>query len=335
MAVPAVVAAGDRGAAKAIHGESKAFLEIEGRTLVAHVVAQLQRVPEVSEVWVVGDAARLEPVLRPELDGELTKPLHVLPQFDDLLANMWESYRRVLPGAGSEGREPAGREDEQQWVLYLSGDLPFATPQEISSFIQRSQALPCDYALGLCTEAAMAPFHADSPTAPGIRMASFNLREGRYRQTNLHLVKPGLLANRTSIEEMYRNRHQQELSQIVKLGWGLLRREGGGFAVIWYFALMHLAGLADRRGWRRAADMIRRWTPIARVERGCSALLGTRCRFSVTDVGGCALDIDTEEDFDVASLRFREWRAAQEERAESLHGPLPLPATAGERTGSS
>ena len=75
MAVPAVVAAGDRGAAKAIHGESKAFLEIEGRTLVAHVVAQLQRVPEVSEVWVVGDAARLERALRPELDGELTKPL--------------------------------------------------------------------------------------------------------------------------------------------------------------------------------------------------------------------------------------------------------------------
>ena len=60
MEVPAVVAAGDRGAAKAIHGESKAFLELEGRALVAHVVATLQRVPEVSEVWVVGDGARLE-----------------------------------------------------------------------------------------------------------------------------------------------------------------------------------------------------------------------------------------------------------------------------------
>lgn len=335
MAVPAVVAAGDRGAAKAIHGESKAFLEIEGRTLVAHVVATLQRVPEVSEVWVVGDSARLEAVLRPALAAELTKPLHILEQFDDLLANVWESYRRVLPGAGAEGRDPEAPEDEQQWVLYLSGDLPFATPQEISSFIQRARDLPCDYALGLCTEAAMAPFHAGSPEAPGIRMASFNLREDRYRQNNLHLVRPALLRNRASIEEMYRNRHQKEFSQILKLGWSLLRREGGGFAVIWYFALMHLAGLADRRGWRGVANVLRRWIPIARVERGCSALLGTRCRFCVTDVGGCALDLDTEEDFDIAKRRFREWRAAQEERAEALHGPLPVAATAGDRTGSS
>ena len=334
MAVSAVVAAGDRAAAKAIHGESKAFLELDGRALVAHVVAMLQRVPEVSEVWVVGDSARLEAALRPELEAELTKPLHVLAQFDDVLANTWESYRRLLPGAGTEGRDPAGPEDEQLSVLYLSGDLPFATAQEVSTFIQRAQALPCDYALGLCSEESMEAFQADSPEAPGIRMASFNVREGRYRQTNLHLVRPALLANRASIEDMYRNRHQQELSQILKLGWRLLRREGGGLAVIWYFALMHVAGLADRRGLRGIANMLRRWTPIARVERGCSALLGTRFRFCVTDVGGCALDLDTDEDFDIAKVRFREWRAAQEQRAEALHGPLPLPASSDRRTGS-
>ncbi len=335
MAVPAVVAAGDRGAAKAIHGESKAFVELEDRTLVAHAVAVLQRVPEVSEVWVVGDAARIEAALRPELAAELTKPLHVLPQFDDLLANTWESYRRLLSGAGPDGRDPAGPEDEQQAVLYLSCDLPFATPQEIASFIQRAQALSCDYALGLCSEESTESFQADSPAAPGIRMASFNLREGRYRQSNLHLVKPALLGSRTSIEDMYRNRHQKQLSQSLKLGWSLLRRQGGGLAVLWFYALMHLAGLADRRGWRRVADGIRRWIPVARIERGCSALLGTRFRFCVTDVGGCALDLDTDEDFNIARLRFREWRAAQEQRAEALHGPLPLRATGDQRTGSS
>ena len=335
MAVPAVVAAGDRGAAKAIHGESKAFLEIEDRALVAHVVATLQRVPEVSEVWVVGDAARLERALHPALDAELRKPVHVLEQFDDLLANLWESYRRVLPDAGPDGRDPAGPEDEELAVLYLSSDLPFATPQEVSSFIQRAQALPCDYALGLCTEAGMAGFHSDAPGAPGIRMASFNLREDRYRQNNLHLVKPALIGNRAAIEELYRNRHQKQFSQVLKLGWRLLRQEGGGLAGVWYFALMHLAGFADRRGRRRLADAIRRWIPMARLERGCSVLLGTRFRFCATDVGGCALDLDTDEDFDIARRRFREWRAAQEQRAEALHGPLPLPPRAQERTGSS
>ena len=43
--VPAIVAAGDRRAAKAVYGESKVYLELGGRPLVAHVVAMLQRVP--------------------------------------------------------------------------------------------------------------------------------------------------------------------------------------------------------------------------------------------------------------------------------------------------
>ena len=37
--VPAVVAAGDRRASKRIYGESKVYLEVGGRPLVAHVVA--------------------------------------------------------------------------------------------------------------------------------------------------------------------------------------------------------------------------------------------------------------------------------------------------------
>ena len=40
--------------------------------------------------------------------------------------------------------------------------------------------------------------------------------------------------------------------------------------VLGYYALMHLAGVADRRGWRRIADCVRRLVPIARVERGIS-----------------------------------------------------------------
>ena len=60
MGVPAIVAAGDRRAAKAVHGESKPYLVLAGRPLVARVVAALQRVPEVSEVWVVGNAERFD-----------------------------------------------------------------------------------------------------------------------------------------------------------------------------------------------------------------------------------------------------------------------------------
>jgi len=129
-ALPAIVTAGDRGAARQVHGQSKVFLEIAGRPLVAHVVAQLQRVPEVSEVLVVGDAKRLEAVLgSDDLQAELRKPLRIVDQFDNLYENAWEGYRRTLPGAPEQGRDPQSEADRNWPVLYVSGDLPFATAQ--------------------------------------------------------------------------------------------------------------------------------------------------------------------------------------------------------------
>jgi len=327
--VPAVVAAGDRRAAKAVHGESKPYLVLAGRPLVAHVVAMLQRVPEVSEVWVVGNAERLEAALgAPEVRAELVKPLHVVPQFRNLYENAWETYRRLLPGAGPEGRDP-GPDDADQPVLFLSADLPFATPHEVSAFVRQGLEIGCDYALGLSTEEAMTDFHPERPGAPGIRMAYFNLREGRFRQNNLHLVKPARLGNRHYVEEMYEHRYQRQIGEMIKLGWTLLRAEGGGLAVIYYYALMHLAGVADRRGWRAVADLLRNRIPLARIERGCSALLRTNFRFVVTEGGGCSVDIDNDDDFDAAKERFETWRSRQLARVEALYGPLPLPPASG------
>ncbi len=332
MQVPAVVAAGDRGAARPIHGESKVYLEIDGRPLVAHVVAALQRVPEVSEVWVVGDAERLGAALaEPGLRAQLRKPLHVLPQFRNLFENLWESYRRLLPGAGEDGRDPApdAAADLDTRVLYLSGDLPFATAQEISAFVRQSLEVGCDYALGLVTEEAMTPFYPAAPGEPGIRMAYFNLREGRFRQSNLHLVKPGRMGNRHYIQEMYENRFQKEWGSVLSLAWRLLRSEKGGLTVIYYFVLMHMAGVADRLGWRRVADRLRSWIPIARIERGVSELLRTEFRFVATDVGGCAVDVDNDHDYDVAKQLYDRWFSEQLETAERLYGRLALPEPAG------
>ena len=85
--------------------------------------------------------------------------------------------------------------------------------------------------------------------------------------------------------------------------------------------------IADRRGWRRVADWLRRWIPLARVARGCGEMLGTHFQFVATDVGGCAIDIDTEPDYDASLARLEEWRGQQAVRAERLVGPLPLPAS--------
>lgn len=331
MGVPAIVAAGDGRASRAVHGENKAYLELGGRPLVARVVAALQRVPEVSEVWVVGRPERLEPILgAPAFREELRKPLVVVPQFRNLMENAWETFRRLLPGAGPEGRDPTPEEEDLR-VLYLSSDLPFATPQEISAFIRRSLAVPdCDYALGLVTEPAMEPFYPHGPGEPGIQMAYFNLNEGRFRQSNLHLVRPARLGHREHIQNMYEHRYQKQLGNALALAWKIVTSEGGGAWMLWYYLLMHLAGVADRHGLRRLADRLRRPVTLPRVERACGRLLRTRFRFVCTEVGGCAVDIDNEEDFDTAAVLFERWSAQQARRAEELHGPLPLPARAGD-----
>jgi hypothetical protein len=326
--VPAIVAAGDGRAARAVYGESKATLEVGGRTLVARIVSALQRVPEVSEVWVVGNAGRLAKALDQDaLRSELAKPLWIVPQYRNLYENAWLTYRRLLPGAGAAGRDPMPEEEELP-ILYLSCDLPFATPQELSAFVRKGLAANADYVLGLTTEQALEPFYPKDG-APGIRMAYFNLREGRFRQSNLHLVKPPRLGKRQYIEDMYEHRYQRQLGQVLGLAWRIFMDRGGGARVLFYYGLMHLAGVLDRRGLRRLADAVRRGISIERVERACGALLRASFRFVVTDVGGCALDVDNEHDLDVARLRFAEWERELLRIAESRHGRLPLPPAAG------
>jgi len=333
-AVPAVVLAGDRGSAKTVAGQSKCYLELGGRPLLAHVVAVLQRVPEVSSVWVVGDPERLHAALAP-LEPELRKPLHVLEQGRNLYENAWESYRRLLPGAGPEGRDPETEADRDQPVLYVSGDLPFATPQEIAAFVRQGLATGADYAIGFVEERDVAHFYPLRPGDPGIHPAYFNISEGRVRQSNLHLVRPARIENRHYVQEMYDHRYQKQFGNMLKLGWEVLTSQRGGLRTAFYYALLHLASLLDRWGWRRTSDRIRSWVPTAKVEHTVSQLLGASFRLVVTRCGGCAIDIDLDSEYEAARARYDEWMEVQRERAERLYGPAELLPAAAEETARS
>jgi hypothetical protein len=328
LLIPAIVTAGDQRAARAVYGESKVYLRIADRALVAHVVAALQRVPEIGEVWVVGNEERLHKTFaEPAVAAEVSKPLQIVPQFRSLYENGWQTYRRLLPGAPPEGRDP-GPADLDREVLYLSGDLPLATPFEISEFIRRARAADCSYALGLVTEDSMRAFLPASPGAPGIAPAYFNVREGRFRQSNLHLIRPARILNRHYLEEMYERRYQKEWGNIAGLAWRLLRSQQGGLAVAGYYALMVLAGFAHRHRWHALADWIRARIPIPRIERGIGGLLGGSFRLIVTEAGGAAFDVDSEEEYDALRARFEIWWKEQNQRAEQLYGARALPAGA-------
>jgi len=325
--IPAIVTAGDRGAAKPIQGKSKVYLEIGGRPLVAHVVATLQRVPEISEVWVVGDPARLVDALEGLVD-ELRKPLHVVPQFRNLYENCWETYRRLLPGAGPQGRDPETPADLDQRVLYLSADVPFMTPHEVSHFLRRGLEQDLDFFCGLSSESSMQPFYPAAKGEPGIRMAYFNVREGRFRQNNLHLVRPGRLEHRYYIQEMYEHRYQKQFWAILGLAWRLLRSQSGGLRTLCYYLLLQLTSFADRAGLRRVADLLRGFAPIERIERGLTHLLGCSYRFAPTEFGGAAVDIDNEADYEAARARFEEWIKRELALGEARMGALLLPERA-------
>ncbi len=333
MGIPAIVTAGDSRAAKAVYGQSKVYLEVDGLSLVAHVVRTLQDCPEVDAVWVVGDTARLEAALGvPALQSMLRKPLHVVEQQRDLISNAWETYRRVLSGDVSKGRDPRSDEVDQE-ILYLSGDLPLATPQEISTFVERAQALDVDYVLGLCPAESLDVFRPTRPDEVGITVAYFNTRDGRFRQNNLHFARPARIGRLDRIEEMYEMRHQRRFWNMFLLAARLLLSRVGGIKIALLFGMMHLAGIADRSGRPRLARFLSRPVTLEVNRATIAKILDTRFALSVTESGGCALDIDTEEEYDAVRARYDQWRREQEERSLQLHGPLRAAVAA--RTGES
>jgi hypothetical protein len=136
------------------------------------------------------------------------------------------------------------------------------------------------------------------------------------------------MGNRHYIEEMYEHRYQKQVGNIISLAWRILRAERGGLRILGYYVMLHAAGVADRRGWARLADLLRRRIRTSRIEKAVGGLLRTDFRFVTTEVGGSAIDIDNEEHYEIARQRYEDWRREQEQRAERLHGPLPLPAVA-------
>ena len=258
---------------------------------------------------------------RPEFEARLRKPLHLMEQRRNLMENCWEGYRCFLSRDPERGRDPVGDEVDQR-ILYLSGDLPFAMPEEISEFIRRSEKVDCDYALGLVTEASLAGFLPTGPGETGIEVAYFNLREGRVRQSNLHLARPARLGNRDRIEEMYEHRHQRQFWNMATLAWRLFWSRAAGPAIVWLYVLMHLAGLADRYRMRGLADFLRRFVTIEINERVVSRVLDTRFRFVITEAGGCGIDVDTEEELAAVRAHYDRWHRDQRRRASELYGLL-------------
>jgi GTP:adenosylcobinamide-phosphate guanylyltransferase len=305
VSVQAVLLAGDRGASRAVRGRSKAFLEVASKPMLVHVLEALLHTPEVSEVFVVGDAVRLEKTIAEygclQLAAARARPVHIVPQRSSLFENVWHTFLRTLP---------AGRRHPDHPILVVPSDIPLVVPEELSDFTRQAASLEADYVVGLTPAQALLPFAPDGEQQ-GVEMASFNLAEGRFRQSNLHFVRPLRLGNRHYIQDMYENRYQKEVGNMLRLGWRMLRSEFRNLWVLFPYLLMHVAAVLDRRGFPRASDRVRSWVSLGTVERGIGALLRTRFATTVTAHGGAALDVDNDLDLAIVDKNLERWKALQ------------------------
>lgn len=305
LSLQAILLAGDRGYSRSVRGRSKAFLGVAGKPMVVHVLETLLHTAEVSEIFVVGDPVQLERVVAKHgclrLGAARGCPIHIVPQRASLYENVWHGFLRTLP---------PGEAPEDHPVLVVPADVPLLVPEEVSDFVCKATALEMDYVLGLTPEHAL---HAYAPCegAPGMEMALFNLREGRFRQNNLHFVRPLRIGNRRYLQDMYETRYQTELGNALRLAWRGITREFLNLWLLFFYAVLHLAGVLDRRGHRLAADRIRRWIPLATAERGVGRLLRTRFCTVQTEFGGAALDVDNDADLLTVEKMFGQWKARQ------------------------
>src|SRR5262245_49270881 len=305
MPTQAILVAGDRGASRPVRGTSKAFVELAGRPMVVHVLEALLHTDEVSEVYLVGDPARLSRAITEHgclaLAAARGRPIHIVPQRDTLYANVWYTFLRTLP---------PGRADEKHAVLVVPADIPLVIPEEIATFVERAAKTGGDYVVGLSPESALAPF-GPRDGAPGVEMAYFNLREGRFRQNNLHWVRPLRMGNRSYVDEMYENRYQKELGSQIALAWRVLRKEWRNLWVLGCYFMIHIAGVLHRRGYVALSDRVRALVPLAAIERASSALLKTRFRTVTTELGGAAIDVDNDVDLEIVEKMLEPWKALQ------------------------
>lgn len=310
----AAILIGDRGKSRPIKGENKNFLKLDELPLFLYVLQALERSQYVRRAFVVGDRKRIKDCI--DTYGHcLDSPEDVTPleQGRNLFENAFIASKKSL-GLPNNSTAIDDPELKEQALLFLPGDTPLVTPQEIDEFLEKCSLENSDYFLGMTPEESLKPFYP-TKTDKGIKMAYYFVEGKKIRQSNLHLTKPLKIKNRQPIQDIYDCRYQKELMNFVKLFWAFyrtnVRRQG-----IYYYLMLYWNFLMSRIGLEALAPLFSRLVSLEAIEQAIGKLLG--CRFSIveTKLAGGALDIDTEKDYETMELMFGTWRSSQQRLLE-------------------
>lgn len=314
--VNAIVLAGEGKDSRTILGKSKLHLTINEEPLIAKIVRALLEVEMVERIVVVGPSAAIQEILYSHLpQGEITKPLDIVEQRDNIYENCEAAISNCVPEFASNSDEVLPENQHCEFLL-LPVDIPFVTAAELDEFLNNCAKLDLDYAVGMTEESALKKFYPN-PQQPGIAPNYLHLREGNFRLNNLHLIKPFQVRNRQFIAKMYTRRHQSNLLNIVKTLYDFLITERMGVGPVFFFVYLELLVLMKHVGFDGILNAGRKWAPAQRVADYTSKLLQAKVAIVETRIGGCATDIDSDADYEAVCSRYDEWMNAVAEAALS------------------
>ncbi len=301
----AVLVAGEGESSYKVYRQHKAFLKINDKCIIQYVVDALQKVNSIRDIYIVGLHDKLNEIFKKNAaDFDYSKPIHIVPQKNNLYENIWHTFQQTIPD-GENMDVPENSAFADKAVLIVPCDSPLLTPHEVEHFIQHSQIENHDHVLGLTSKRNLEFFYPRNGK-PGIKMAYLHLKEDSYRINNLHLVKPIRIENREYIQKMYQYRHQRNFKNMVLFGLSLLGKDKAKHYQ-YYFGLQ-MGLLFASLGLESMVRVFRTLTPKKALEKSISNIMKARFMGLEVPYAGAALDIDSDKDYEAMKNRFNEWR---------------------------
>jgi GTP:adenosylcobinamide-phosphate guanylyltransferase len=309
--IDAIVLAGTHSdPARWIMGQNKAFLDMDGRPMVRHVVDALLGAQSIADIYVIGPVEQV----RDALQGE-PEEIHLVPQEGNMLSNCWAGVHASEARHAAKGLD----RDPMRPYLVISSDLPIISPASIDDFVARcaddDQASGHAYGImvGVADEAGLEPYSKDGIVRPFVE-----LEFARVRLSNIYVARPWVLTNQEFLQTGFGFRKAVKWRNVVGLAYSFLSQDGGWQAA-WMTMRLQATLVARRRG-GRLYHRLRRWNTREKVEARTSKVLGGPLRVVISPFGGLSLDVDDEKDFRILTDRYDDWMAIQ----EAIESEYPL-----------
>jgi len=286
---------------------NKTFLKIKKRPLFISVLDALIDVERLNKIFIVGPK---EKILEEMTVANYPKDkVEVAEEYGNIVDNVWHPFLSTLKGYSS-GDENNDKELKDKNIFVTSGDSPLITSMEINEFLDGCEKEPdVEWYMGM-TPKSLLEYYEPKDGKRGIKMQYSHFAEGILKINNLHILKPFRIDNKQEFYEFYQVRHLQQLSNVLKSGYGLVKRNLDANGLLGWFEML-LAMNLRKYGFAKLSKILDKQVPLARGERVVSKLMGAKSRAVMTSYGGSALDVDKKGNIEVIEEMFDEWMEHQ------------------------